>query len=809
MSSDDVEDHEAIQPYDTTETDTAITNVLAKRQREHAQERRREDRAHVRELMKSVEEALVGATDHDPDDVLADLQAYLAADPELASVLSPANEELDDRAKLLFKQLSRRRERYRRGEDVEIPSLPQEYRVYLRVAKALGLIHAVTDMTRYAPITLEKLDKQGARSPVEGDPSPIGRRRISKSSSRELEEAAVEIPHVDCEHLLCIANPREGKDSLICRIAGNLKDEHGYKWVSLHDDGRFETSMIAIPNDEPEIRENLERFDQEPKGYPTKVYVPAISGLPDRLPANHVPFTIGVDGLTTEIVAQLSGVRPQGSTERRIKHALNEVDRGSGSVDELIELLETYADDTTAEITVTELREEDELEGDSVSSRTRTYQMGEDDLLRECAQSLMMLASEGLLRDRGAETNLDMVDVLEDQEHVAALNCNFLPDGDEHLKYLLENIWLRLIYRARDDHPWLPRVALEIREIKELAPSTLDRAKYTKIVKGLRQTLFFLSSQGGSRRIMMLGSTQYINDVYKPVRGNMPIKVLLKMGGEKISTLESAGFSFTEDERYQLRKFRTGWGMLLMPDGKTYPINWAGARCGLSLGDLEYLNRYGVASGYRVQLTSTSADAWIDEHDAREYYDQEGVRRAAPPERGEWFLLEDDVVDVADYGDGPPPDELGESVLEAALSARRDYPIPQDLRPTPIDVATEQRELSLVSTEEAQEKAEAEVFEEYDLRGVLRDWTRRREGTIEKYVRILEAIEAEEITKYDELKEWSGVSVGSIKQYANDSEQLEEAIDKPDGAGDTYSLTPVGKRALEIEWSAVFEDLDG
>jgi hypothetical protein len=412
----------------------------------------------------------------------------------------------------------------------------------------------------------------------------------------------------------------------------------------------------------------------------------------------------------------------------------------------------------------------------------------------------MLLASEGLLQDTGEETTLDMREVLEDQEHVAVLNSNFLPAGDEHLKYLLENIWLRLINKQRDENPWLPRVAVEIREIKELAPAKLNRVKYKHIVKSLRQTLFHLSSQGGSRRIMMLGSTQYLRDVYLPVRGNMPIKILLKMGEEKISILESAGFSFSREARSQIKEMPTGWGMLLMPEGKTWPINWTGPKCALSLGDLEWINRYGLAMGFRVQNRSVaSASAWY--HDATAYFDKDGVRRESPPERQEWYLLPEDVEDG---GLDPTADELEEDDLLALLEERREYDVPQDLRPSPVDVSTEQRELELVSTEEAEERQANKLYEKYEIKGVLRNWTDREEHVVEKMLMILEAIADDEITSYANLEKATGINDSSIKQYANDEAKLEGCIEKVDGV---YQLTPVGEKARRISWGAVFSEL--
>jgi hypothetical protein len=783
-----------IQPEDTTDAGVAVENLLAKRERELAFEQRREREAYVRELMRAIESAFVGETDMEPDELLDELERAIAVDDDLPEILSPASDELADKHKVLYQRFATQRQRRRAGEEVEDWPLRQEYRIYVRVAIALGNVHAATDKTRMAPVTMSKLNVKGARSPVEGDPTPIGRVRVSGASSTELEDRATEIEHVDCEHVMIIANPREGKDALLCAIAGNLKDEHGYKWVSLHDDGRNETPMIACPNDEDAIQQSLDQFGQEPKGYPTKVYVPAVD-LPDTLPRNHVPFTIGVDSLTPEIITQLSGVQPQGETQERIKYAVEE---SGGKVDELIRLLEKYAEDTTAEVTVTELRDGDKLEGEA-SSTTRSYQMGEDDVLEDCAKSLMLLASEGLLADAGADTNLNMTNVLQDQEHVAVLNSNFLPDGDDHLKYLIENVWLRLISKERDENPWLPRVAIGLREIKELAPSTLSRAKYSHIAKSLRQTLFTLSSQGGSRRIMLLGSTQYLRDVFLPIRGNMPIKVLLKMGEEKISILESAGFNFSFEQRQQLKSFSTGWGMLMEPGGKTYPINWRGPRCALGLGDLEWRDRYGLAQGFRVQHGGTSTvEHW--HHDANTYLDVDGDVQEAPPDRQEWYLLPSDLKAHGVDADGG----VAEDELLDVLEERREHDLPQDLRPGPVDAGGEQREIQLLSTREAEERAANETFTKHGVEGVLRDWTNRRPRTVHKMTRILRAVRENTVESYQDIEDLTGVSQSSAMNYANEETQLQNCLKKENGV---YHVTPIGESALDISWSEVFDEL--
>jgi len=61
---------------------------------------------------------------------------------------------------------------------------------------------------------------------------------------------------------------------------------------------------------------------------------------------------------------------------------------------------------------------------------------------------------------------------------VAVLNCNFLADRNDALKFSILNLWLRLIFRKRDENPRLPRALLEIRELKDIAPSVIGNTQY-------------------------------------------------------------------------------------------------------------------------------------------------------------------------------------------------------------------------------------------------------------------------------------------------------------------------------------------
>lgn len=757
------EQFEAIQPNPDENTTEIVRNSIASQLEERERERARNREAYVRSRLKEVEKALTEspyASDEPVNVILQEIYAILDAEAIAESLVKS---DVDREVLVRWRWVRRYRE-----QDETPPNPRKEFETYVHAAEALGVQSSYHDQTRYAPVRMDTLDVPGSSSLVrEDERTPIGRLRLPKDSTRALKNAAIDINHDDAEHILVIGNPRQGKDSTIASIAGNLKDEHGYKWISVFDDGRNETPMVGLPNEQAVIEEALEKFDQVPKGYETTVFVPDTASLPGELPGNFEPFTIGVDSLSADMIEQLSGVTINSqSTERRIKQALEETRSVNGGVDVLIDRLQEYARETTATVTVST------FEGDE--DEESTYYMGEDEILEEVAESLTLIAAEGLIRGPKAETNLDMTEVIEANESVAVLDTNFV---DDSIGFLLTNLWLELVWKARDQNPSFPRVALEIREIKNLAPSKVSDAKYSRIIKSLKQTLFKISSQGGSRRIMMIASTQRLKDLYKSVRANMPLKILLQIDEEKIRSLEAAGYSFRPETKHSLREMPTGWGMFISPaTGKEWPINWRPARCALGVGDLNWRDRYGRAAGFRVYRGSSAPDTWIN---------PEGDRiRDENPSLGGWYLTPEDVKE---HGS-----------VEAALEARQDDRLNSTLRPVEIETESTDRQMRLESVEEKTEVKRERIRKE--LPPVLEEWVDRDEEMVDRMVSILETINQEDVGKKSELAKLVGAGERTIYRDLNER-NLGVGIEKADDG--IYVLNEVGERVLEQNWTRI------
>lgn len=785
-----------LQPEDDTSPATAAKNLIKERTEERQQQKQRNRDAYIRKLLKTCEKSLV-----DPYQVavpteafLQELATFIANHELLGEILAPSGAELDPEMKLRVRNLLEDRGDIARG-DREEPRLgpEREFMAYVEAAAALGVIDGYNDLTRYAPVQLETIRQSNVDDLDEA--GVVGKVRLGATDSRSKEKARAVIPHDDCEHILIVAKPRQGKDSTGARLIGSLVDDHGYKAFSMYDDGRYETPMWAIPNDEEELVELIEnKFGQVPKGYKTRVYIPATSSVPDELPANFEPFTLSVADLTPEIVMRLASVTSANAdTRRRLSIAIDETVDQEGSVHGLIERIHDYADESEVTISVTELLTD--AEADDRESETETkeisYQMDEDDYLREIARSLSFLAGEGLIGDVGADSNIDLEEAFRRQKEIAVLSCNHLSHKNAHIKQIFINVWLLMIHSLRDDDSLrIPRAVMGIREINYIAPSQFTRMKYKKIGKSLLHTLYFLSKQGGSRGMLMVGSTQKLNGVDKAIRQNMPIKIILCVGGEEASILdESVNFKQYGDinEEEWIQENPPGWGMLAAQGEKTYPIHWCPSLCGLSDKDKNWKDRYRVAAGARVPDLSGSPDAY----DVDEWIDIDGDRHPVddPPAVDEPYLIPEDLI-----VDG---EEVG---VDEAMAARQEYEVPSNIRFEPSGMANVQTTTRIQNLDDKEAQEWRQAADKWGVPDALTSWRSKSKGKRDRMVNVLRAIKAHDIQKHDDIAQETGYSRSTVANYISSNDELGPCVKQAD---DGYRLTPVGHDALEVPWDRV------
>jgi len=400
--------------------------------------------------------------------------------------------------------------------------------------------------------------------------------------------------------------------------------------------------------------------------------------------------------------------------------------------------------------------------------------------------------------------------VFRDQERVAVLNCNFLKPRNESLKYIVLNMWLRLIFRKRDENSRLPRALLEIRELKDIAPSVIGNAQYKQEVKALQATVYEIATRGGSRRIMMLGSTQKLNDVYKAVRTNMPLKILLQLGEEEVMTLDKA-YNFSPRQKEQLTSFNVGWGMLVKDGGEHWPINWRGARCGLGLGDEHWRDRYAVAWGAHVFKGRGSG--WISEHKDKEAYVNTRTGYVKPidpdaddlPDDGEWHVFLDEIWSTVPVSMSreqfDQQTQLPTQFCEATVDYRREHDIPSNLSLTR-NRDTASRELSLENKDEKMDEEKRRVLDENNVPKPLESWIgKAKKGMRSNMLQVLDAVmraDPEEVRTLDGIAEVSGVPKGTIGRWRSERHDFATCLER---RGESWEITKVGHRALDINWT--------
>jgi hypothetical protein len=814
-----------VQASDRTDIDSAVANLVAKKRRTRQDREDLDHEAEVRDLLHLAQE--VFAVDADAVGPILDrLHDLVSRDEGLDDVLSRRSDRLErgadidtETARQVRSRFRRQQRQRRRGRTP--PNAEEEYRTLLHLSRALGYYSSVTDMTPYAPIRLENL--HGSTEDV----TPIGRRRLKRNTTLTREQAAISIPHKSCDHILAVALPRSGKDSTLTSIGCNLHREHGYKYISIYDDGRAETPMLAIPNDDDGIHKSLERLNQGPKALDTEVFIPNTPEVPEKLPANFTPFTIGIESLTPHLILRLAGVTASDPTvEDRIERALEETLDGSGGIPELTAHLTRLSKSQNTTIEWTERR--DKHAGNSVQTYTAHVEMNASKALEKAANRLGTLASYGIVAGRGATTNIDMEEVVRDDDRAAVLFCNFMDDSKEGLKYILTDLWLRLIYRARDRNPRLPRVCVEIRELKDLAPSKPGDVRHKDAIKAVRQTIFFLVSNGGSRRVMLLGSAQKLNDVYKSVRTKMATKILLRLDEEQIGTLEKS-YNFSWNQKQQLEGFGVGQGMLIAGGDKVWPIEWRGAPCGLGLGDEMWLDRYGKARGCRVvtdkepwpPADAANSEWWVHvdeiDDDPKHAIRPIDERPSVGVPYTEWALLE------TDFPAGTDPDDVDRRLVEEVLAERRDYPLATDLRMVKTGSDTSHREMTIsVGTDKETFITEAgSLCRKHGLPPQLKSLVvtesgnLRAEGRRRKCLEALAIIHSNDVRRHKDIVECAS-TINSLSAISKPlAGFLSPAVQKN---GKQYELTEVGKQAItNVDWDELMsavkslynEGLDG
>lgn len=154
---------------------------------------------------------------------------------------------------------------------------------------------------------------------------------------------------------------------------------------------------------------------------------------------------------------------------------------------------------------------------------------------------------------------------------------------------------------------------------------------------------------------------------------------------------------------------------------------------------------------------------------------------------------------------------VGESTGKRFAEWRQEYPVPNDLTFQRTSVAHENREMRLEQLERAQERKIAELMggqtvpmetdggtvKDYKPPKVLREWLEYTAKKRQNLLECLSDIEREEITSRKSLSNYTGIPEGTLARHLSEQDALGACVEKEGGI---YKLTPIGEKALEIQW---------
>jgi hypothetical protein len=298
----------------------------------------------------------------------------------------------------------------------------------------------------------------------------------------------------------------------------------------------------------------------------------------------------------------------------------------------------------------------------------------------------------------------------------------------------------------------------------------------------------------------MVGSTQKVNDVERSIRVNMRNKIVLSNEDEGIKTLkESINIDNLEET---IKDFDPGQGLIHTPQWKRWPVEFGGARCGLSDKDRGWLDRYGIAWGARVR--EDPRDGWLNRHDDVEWWVEvndieahEGEEKPAIRDYySDWYLLD------RDFPTGTAREDVDADLVTEVLEQRREYPVRSDLSLYDVSELRAERTETIRDAEEAAEMHIEDALDEYDIPTVLEPWAHTTENKRENMQAVLKAVRDNRVSSHSDISRYCTVGTSTISNYTSDDGELGACIVKDPATGG-YDLTPVGEKALAVPWDEV------
>jgi hypothetical protein len=260
-----------------------------------------------------------------------------------------------------------------------------------------------------------------------------------------------------------------GKSTLGKSITENDFISGEYCCIDLSDFGKCENACYAIPNYHKEIYnrfnailsnhdETFERIKFKPRSFPTVVYVPAVRGIPNKLPSIFQPYRISFQDLDFEEFILLCGFR------------------GDEVAVELLELAwSSKKEDETFEAFIKRAILMAGYGSIIVKVEDRTFQVNtaERRSFAPLLRRIKRLWDSSLICNRGDPLALDLNAIMLDKTKIHSFSMAYLTDVN--IQYTIYSYLLRKFHTLRiKPEVEYPPLSLSIREVHKLAPSGSD-----------------------------------------------------------------------------------------------------------------------------------------------------------------------------------------------------------------------------------------------------------------------------------------------------------------------------------------------
>lgn len=351
--------------------------------------------------------------------------------------------------------------------------------------------------------------------------------------------------HVTPISLLICASVGAGK-TLASEQILHYYYRHGYTIISLSDQkDSLELAFSMFEPEAPYHLRKLKRLGCPIEAIPTKIYHPFTFNIPHHpLPPINF-YTINIKTLNRTLLQFLAETNENKRSIQIIMETLENLKKNEG-----LHHLVYYADEKT-ESTSQITRQGVRLRSDNPDDFYSRTKMGTEKTSSEINSYLKPFIKSYTLTPQSTDTNLDILDIMNDQKHYHIFTYKY--EKDDRLKkfYLLHNIEQIINHADQARHP----ILLYIGEIRHLTPNT-NEGFNSYLAESLKQKFTIMRNMG--KGFSIVTDTQVYRDVHPSIIDSMNENIFGRITSLKEIEFISKALRLTTQEVNLLKSLQVG-----------------------------------------------------------------------------------------------------------------------------------------------------------------------------------------------------------------------------------------------------------